>query len=462
NYPGVTVERREGSLRLPNGETVEVLDLPGTYSLAPRSPDEAIASAALFEGDTDSVWVVVVDANALARTLYLATLVAETDVPLVVALNMVDEVEGRGGRVDVGPVERALGVRCVPIVASKGEGVDALLEAVIAAKPRSPLALPALGPAAGPLARVADGVASAFPSVRAGLVPGLARRFVLATDAELGELPDAIARPTREAIDAGAGEALVRVRYALVDDLTARTVDLPATTRSASERIDDVLTHPWLGTGIFLVVMGLIFEGLFVGAEPVVSVIERAVSAVGGFVAGVMPEGPLEGLVVDGVIAGVGNVVTFVPQIALLFLLLGVLEDSGYLARVAFVLDRLMGAVGLNGRAFVPMISGYACAIPAVMATRTIENAKDRILTMLVIPLMSCSARLPIYVLVTAAVFSGTKPVFGFIAVGAVVLLAMYTLSLVAAVGAAAVLRRTVLRGPRPTLMLELPPYRWP
>jgi Fe2+ transport system protein B len=216
------------------------------------------------------------------------------------------------------------------------------------------------------------------------------------------------------------------------------------------------------GLAVFAVVMALVFQALFSWSEPAIGLIEGGVEALKALVGGALAEGPFRDLLLDGVIAGVGNVVVFVPQIALLFVFVTVLEDSGYLARVAFVIDRVMGGVGLHGKAFVPMLSGFACAIPAVMATRTIESRRDRLLTMLVVPLTSCSARLPVYVLVIGAVFSGSAKVFGLLELGAVVLFSMYALSVLAAVGAAAVLRRTVLRGPRPTMVLELPPYRRP
>jgi ferrous iron transport protein B len=200
--------------------------------------------------------------------------------------------------------------------------------------------------------------------------------------------------------------------------------------------------------------MAVVFQSLFAWADPAIGLIESAVAALQGVVSNVVPPGPFASLLSDGVIAGVGNVVVFVPQIALLFFLIGILEDSGYLARVAFLLDRVMGGIGLHGKAFVPMLSGFACAVPAVMATRTIESRRDRLLTMMVIPLTSCSARLPVYVLVIAVVFAP--------ALGGLVLLSMYMLSVLAALGAAFVLRRTVLKGPKPPLVLELPPYRRP
>jgi ferrous iron transport protein B len=229
-----------------------------------------------------------------------------------------------------------------------------------------------------------------------------------------------------------------------------------------TERIDRVLTHRVWGFAAFASVMLVLFQALFSWSEPAITLIESQVASIQDAVTGLMPAGPLRDLLVDGVIAGVGNVIVFVPQIAMLFLFIGLLEDLGYLARVAFVIDRLMGRIGLHGKSFVPMLSGFSCAVPAVLATRTLDNRTDRLLTMMVLPLISCSARLPIYVLVIATVFSPSARAFGIVSAGAVALFAMYFLSVTAALTAAAVLRRTIFRGPRPTLMLELPPYRRP
>ena len=229
---------------------------------------------------------------------------------------------------------------------------------------------------------------------------------------------------------------------------------------SWSERIDRVLTHPIAGISIFAVVMFGIFEALFAGAEPLIGAIETFTGFMQAQAAAILPPGVLRDLVVEGIIAGVGNVIVFAPQILMLFLFIGFLEDSGYLARVAFVIDRVMKGVGLHGKAFVPLLSGFACAVPAVMATRTIERRRDRLVTMLALPLMSCSARLPIYILVVGTVFAGQS--LGWFSAGAVALFSMYTLSVLVTLAAAAVLRRTVLPGPAPTFVLEMPPYRWP
>ncbi len=472
NYPGVTVERAEGRVTLPDVGSVLLHDLPGTYSLTARSLEEKITATAVLEGDGRRVLVVVVDATAVARGLYLAVQLAETGQPLVVALNMMDEATAAGLSVDTTVLSQALGADVVAISASKGEGIDALRAALGKAASRDATYRPVVPALDRETLRWVGAVAHALGPAEAdgpdALRVSTAKWVLLAPEAELASMP----QPVRDAVTAAHGEAqargvnldevLIGARYRFIDELVARSVTGMAPAVSLTDRIDNVLTHRVWGLGVFALVMLVVFQALFSWSSPMIDLIQEGVAAVQTLATEVLPDGPLRGLLVDGVIAGVGNVVVFVPQIALLFFFIGVLEDSGYLARVAFVLDRVMGGIGLHGKAFVPMLSGFACAIPAVMATRTIEDRKDRLLTMMVVPLMSCSARLPIYVLVTATVFAGSPKVFGILSMGAVVLLAMYGLSVLATLGAAAVLRRTVLRGPRPTLVLELPPYRAP
>jgi ferrous iron transport protein B len=253
---------------------------------------------------------------------------------------------------------------------------------------------------------------------------------------------------------------IVAARYRWLDRIVAQASSVRPPETSISEKIDRLLTHPVSGILIFALVMFGIFEALFAGAEPFMDAIESLTTFLQGVVVTVLPAGVLRDLIVEGIIAGVGNVVVFAPQILFLFLFIGFLEDSGYLARVAFVIDRVMRGVGLHGKAFVPLLSGFACAVPAVMATRTIERRRDRLVTMLALPLMSCSARLPVYILIVGTVFAGMS--VGWLSAGAIALFSMYTLSVLVTLGAAAVMRRTVLKGPTPTFVLEMPPYRWP
>ncbi|MCC7538682.1 MAG: ferrous iron transport protein B, partial [Deltaproteobacteria bacterium] len=485
NYPGVTVERRVGRLALGDGKTAEVLDVPGTYSLSARSPEEEVAVETVLpwssSGQRPDLVVVVVDATALERNLYLALQILETGLPVVVALAMMDEARSAGLEIDVDRLSLGLGATIVPVVAPKGEGIAELrraiettLAAAAAAKATGEPGSAALEIASSELARdvaeVERGVREALPRESDAAVRARATWALLSLgDDELLDVPPAVRQAAQRVRERATAEGrnldreLVALRFDRIDALVRVALRRPSVPRrSWTDRLDGVLTHRVLGVLVFGVVMLVLFQALFAWAEPLMAGVEWAVSATQGVVRTVVPPGPLQGLLADGVVAGVGNVVVFVPQIAILFLFLGVLEDSGYLARVAFVIDRVMAGVGLHGRAFVPLLSGFACAIPAVMATRTIESRRDRLVTMLALPLTSCSARLPVYTLVIATVFAGDRKVLGILSLGGLVMLAMYVLSAVAALSAAAVLRRTVLKGPRPPLVLELPPYRRP
>ncbi len=480
NYPGVTVTRSSRQIALPDGAAVELVDLPGTYSLSTHSPDEQVAVDEVLgrRGEAPDAVVVVVDAGTIERGLYLVLQIVETGVPVVVALNMVDEAKAAGVTVDAARLSDWLGITVVPTVGSTGEGLGELQRAIggaIELAPRGDIEW-AEFPAA-----VESAVAQVEGALRGGAfdrTPAARRSWAVwsllshATDEDDVEGLPAAARKTVDDLRLrAAGEQVhleqevIGARYRWIEHVVAdvrRESPTAAGNRGWTDRIDGILTHRFYGLGVFAVVMALLFEALFAWSEPFIGAIESATAALQSGVTAFLPAGPLEDLMVNGVIAGVGNVVVFVPQIAMLFLFIAVLEDVGYLARVAFVIDRLMGRVGLHGKAFVPMLSGFACAIPAVMATRTIESRRDRLITMLTLPMVSCSARLPVYALVTAVVFAGDARVLGLFSAGAVVLFSMYALSVAATLGAAAVLRRTVLKGPRLPLVLELPPYRVP
>jgi len=478
NYPGVTVTRSSRRITLPDGSPTEVIDLPGTYSLTAYSPDEQVAVDAVHgrHEERPDVAVVVVDAGALERGLYLVLQIVETGVPVVVALNMIDEASAGGADFDISRLAGWFGATVVPTVASKGKGLDALRDAVAAAIQIGPRDDAAWTGFPATVEREVSTVTQSLANAGFGDTPSARRSWavwaLLSLDADNGSdsgFPSAVREAVRTIRHRSVEEQrhidqeIIGARYGWIETVVrdVRTM-ARADTRAWTNRIDNVLTHRVAGMTVFAVVMGCLFEALFSWSEPIIGGIEALTSALQGAATAAIPAGPLRGLVVDGVIAGVGNVVVFVPQIAMLFLFIAVLEDVGYLARVAFVIDRLMGQVGLHGRAFVPMLSGFACAIPAVMATRTIESRRDRLITMLTLPMVSCSARLPVYALVTAVVFSVDQRVLGILSAGAVVLFSMYGLSVVATLGAAAVLRRTVLRGPRLPLVLELPPYRVP
>ncbi len=465
NYPGVTVERRAGSLRI-DRDDIELCDLPGTYSLTARSPEEQIAIEGVLGLGGEAapeVTVAVVDAGQLIRNLYLVLQLVELAVPLVVAVNMIDEVEGTP---DTAALGRLFGVPFVPISAKKSRGLDRLREAIaaaLAAPPRGKVEVPYPAELLADAQRIAAALPAAWKSEGArDRALALWAIGSVGDDDELRgidpELRDACAALGERDRD---GE-MIAARYRFLDGTVApkvATVPRPDVRRT-TERIDRVLLHPAWGFVVFVAIMLTLFQALFSWSDPAIKLIERLFAGLGDAVKSALPAGILTDLLSEGIIGGVGNVLVFLPQILLLFLLLGLLEDSGYMARAAYLMDRIMRALGLHGRAFVPMLSGCACAIPAIMATRTMENPKDRLRTMLVIPLMTCSARLPVYTLIIAALFPPARalglPVQGLLMVG------MYLFSTVMALAAAAVIGRTVVKGRRIPLLIELPPYRFP
>lgn len=478
NYPGVTVDRKSARVSVNGGPPIELVDLPGTYSLSARSREEQVAVDAILgrHGRVPDAVVVVLDATALSRALYLAFEIIETGVPVIVVLNMSDEARRHGLTIDPRALAEQLGVPVVPMVATKGQGRVELLAQIGhvhrngGPKLRTPLEAP-LSEEVAELEQLiaADGGRQMSGDARRAWALWLLLSVGDDGEDELRGVSDQLRHATRQIRSRADKDGrdvdleIISARYRQVDAVVERAVETPQTSgRSWTDRIDDVLTHRVAGSIVFAAVMIVVFQALFSWSEPAIALIEDSVAGLQQIIKDSLPPGPFTSLLVDGVIAGVGNVIVFVPQIALLFFFIGLLEDLGYLARVAFVIDRLMGSVGLHGRAFVPMLSGFSCAVPAVMATRTIESRTDRLLTMMVLPLMSCSARLPVFVLVTATVFAPSLKLWGVLSAGAVVLFAMYMLSVAAALGAAAVLRRTLLRGPRSTFLLELPPYRLP
>jgi ferrous iron transport protein B len=490
NYPGVTVETRQGALI--GTPDLGLIDLPGTYSLTPYSPDEAVACEVLAdesEQGPDGV-LVVVDAGNLARNLYFVLQVLEQGRPVVLALNMVDVARAAGTAVDAASLADALGVPVVETVARTGEGLDRLTRALAEGGRRSSVQ---------PAEAFDDHAAEWSEIVKAcGGDFVRAQRLVAARATEARDLFDE-SPAERGALDL-LGEAAchsmtaarIVARHRDVDRLLASlapasptshasepsmgtegpgasgasdersTAAEPAPSMRRSRQIDRVLTHRVLGPLTFLGVMALVFQSIFSWAEPLMDLIDVGIGAVSGWIVAGLGPGALTDLLTEGVVAGVGNVVVFLPQIALLFLFLGLLEDSGYMARAAFIIDRIMAGVGLDGRSFVPLLSGYACAIPAILSTRVIRRVRDRLVTILMIPFMSCSARLPIYALVIGALFDANEPAFGPFTIGGLLLLSMYLLSTISALALGAVYRRTVAKGPRPPFVLELPPYRLP
>ncbi len=404
NYTGVTVERKEGRLRAPSGREFAVLDLPGAYSLQPASLDEAITRdlcRGFYPGEAaPDVLLCVIDATNLRLHLRFALELRELGKPMIVALNMVDAAERRGIKIDVPALEHALGVPVVETVAVRRNGAQALVERLDA------------------------------------MVPHL--------DAPL--------------VAAVAGEADY---HAQVRGILAAAVSMPTRTAKIDDALDRWLLHPVFGLMTLIVVMFLIFQAVFAWATPMMDGIEAGFGWLGEVVGANLPPGPLTSLLTDGIIAGVGGVVVFLPQILILFAFILALEESGYLPRAAFLLDRMMASAGLSGRSFIPLLSSFACAVPGIMATRSIQDPRDRLATILVAPLMTCSARLPVYALLIGA-FIPQKTLWGFVSQQGLILFALYAAGIFSALAMSWVMKKWRRDKSEHPLMLELPSYRIP
>jgi len=490
NYTGTTVGCHTAAMPLSERTPVHAVDVPGTYSLAARSEDERLAIDAVLgigARPRPDLLVVLVDPARLARSLYLVLQLIELKQPMVVCANMMDEAAARGELPDLVELERLLGVPVVGISARDGQGVDELRR-VIERELRSPSPArrsPVEWPQ--PLAAYADEAEALLgPAMRliAGKNPerkrALGAWLLLSIDGDdalrdAKDLPHDAAlalhrRAKSEGLDLVAG--LVAMRYRWIDANLPSVMPPASTATTVTDRIDAWLTHPVSGLAIFLATMATLFTALFAGSDPAIALVDSVVSSLASLVRqgvgdlalahpAIAPTLNLVGeLVAEGVLGGVGTLIAFVPQLALLFLFISVLEDCGYLARAAQMADRLLRAAGLPGQAFVPLLSGYACAVPAILATRTMPRERDRLLTMMVIPFTSCSARLPVYTLLIATVFPvGTC--MG-MPIRPVVLFAMYVFSALATLTAAVVLGRTAFAEPPQATVLELPPFRAP
>ncbi|MBN8529037.1 MAG: ferrous iron transporter B [Caulobacterales bacterium] len=409
NYAGVTVERKEGVIRSPSGRVLSVLDLPGTYSLRARSPDEEVTRDAVLgrlAGETapDAV-ILVADATNLRLVLRLALELKAVGRPMVLALNMYDIAQRQGLRIDLERLSAELGVRIVPTVATRKRGIEDLIAAV-------------------------EDLA----------VSGAA------TDEGSWHAPDA---------------AEIRAAHHQAERIMKACVKPPERPDTLTGRIDSVLLHPVGGLLILLALLFVMFQAVFTWATPLMDGIEAALGALGAWVAAALPDGLLQSLIVDGLIAGVGSVLVFLPQILILFAFIILLEDFGYMARAAFLMDRIMGGAGLHGRAFIPLLSSFACAIPGVMAARVIDSKRDRLTTIMVAPLMTCSARIPVYTLIIAAFIPNTT-VWGFANLQGLVMFGLYAAGIVSALVVSFVIRRIFWRGAVEPFMMELPAYKAP
>ena len=412
NYPGVTVERKSGRLHTPGGHIVELVDLPGSYSLRARSPDEAITRDVLLQRQADEKWpdalVCVADATNLGQHLRLLLELRHLGRPLILALNMMDIAAKRGCRISIEALSEQLGIPVVTTVAMRKNGVQDLLKEI-------------------------DGL--------------LQRPAELQTSGTCDwQEPSA---------------DMIRSYHQEVERLLREAIIQEAAPECMTRQLDRVVLHPVAGPLILLLILFLMFQAVFSWAEAPMGWIESAMATLQQWMSANMQESLLKSLLVDGIIAGIGGVIVFLPQILILFLFILLLEDFGYMTRAAFLMDRPMSGVGLNGRAFIPLLSSFACAVPGIMATRAIAHPLDRLTTILIAPLMTCSARLPVYVLLIAA-FIPNAEVWGEIRLQGLVMFGLYAVGIVGALLAAGVLRFTLLRGTRQPLLMELPSYKWP
>jgi ferrous iron transport protein B len=494
NYPGVTVEQKTGRLELPRNTgdaslpaIVDIVDLPGTYSLAARSADEAVSvdvlSGAIRGIQRPDAVVVIADATNLERNLYLFSQVLELGLPTLLVLNMWDRVAASGIHVNTQGISEQFGVPVVCTSASKRQGIPEVRSALVELL-RASLSAP-VGSAVP-----CETAASSFPAAfhretdlllawllesKVAIARFQAQRLLIDSgEAHVhrsipNHLAAALGERLREARARLAGEGVAiplfetKARYAWIKNKTAGLIERPRQRPPTwSDTLDRWLTHRWLGLLFFVVLMFVIFQSITLVARWPMDGIESMQGNVSHLLERVIAPGPLRSLLVDGVVGGVGSVLTFLPQIAILFLFIGILEDCGYMSRAAFVMDKFMASIGMSGKSFLPLMSSFACAIPGIMATRTIDHRKDRMVTILVAPLMSCSARLPVYVLMVAAFVPDIRYASGWISLQGIVLFAMQSLGALVAIPIAWLLKRFFFRGEPSTFIMELAGYRWP
>jgi ferrous iron transport protein B len=470
NYPGVTVERHTGIVRLASGDAT-LIDLPGAYSLAAHSPDELVSSDVLLGRIDDlplpQVILIVIDAANLRRNLFMATQILELGLPTVIALNMVDLAGKRGIQIDAEKLSAKLGTTVVPVVAGSSQGTKAIKRALQDKLGESaverPSLLPKLRSAAHELVEHIgkSGAKPALLDAERAIVDAAGaaeQRLITNSGEEVASLLVSIRQRLNPNGSVAALEA--RTRYAWIDKVVSEVETRVTQRRAIVETIDKVTSHPLLGAILFFLIMATVFQAVFSWAGPIMDFIDESAGALGQLVAANMAEGALRSLLVDGVIAGVGSVIIFLPQIIILFAFIIFLEDSGYMARAAFLMDRLMRTCGLSGQSFIPMLSSFACAVPGIMATRVIPDPRDRLATMLAAPFMTCSARLPVYALLIAAFIPDTS--YGFLSMRGLVLFGLYMLGIFGGIFTALIMKRFALKGPTPTFLIEIPPYRIP
>lgn len=424
NYPGVTVEKKSGTFLTPAGRTMELVDLPGTYSLDAQSEDERVAVQTIFQNKSQApaLVVVVLDAANLERSLGLVLDFKKTGCTLIVALNMMDLASRRGLKLDLRAFEKRLGVRIVPTISVRKDGVERLLESIDAVLGKKP------------------NDASAKQDN-----PGKTEHAVIVSGIPLLDY----------------SPAALRARAVEIDSILGEVIKEQTRADKVTHALDRVLLHPAFGLPILFGILFLVFQAVFTWASVPMDLIENGLKTIGKLLGEWLPAGLMHDLMVDGIIAGVGSVLVFLPQIVILFFFILLLEASGYMARASFLLNRAMAAVGLQGQAAVPLLSSFACAIPGLMATRTIKSPRERLITMMIAPLMTCSARLPVYTLLVGA-FIPTTIVWGVFTLQGMVMFALFLTAIVSAMIVALVLKRYAVKGPRAPFIMDLPTYKLP
>jgi ferrous iron transport protein B len=465
NFPGVTVEKKTGFAKLPEGRTAQVIDLPGTYSLYPKSKDEAIVLEVLADTQNSGhpdLLIFIADASNLKRNLLLYTQVADLKIPVIIALNMMDMADREGIRINVDALAKKLGVRVIPISARKGKGIIELKQAIAEATSiplqADTIDLDNLYP--GLIARVKQDFIVSNPYLALQLVYQYPYIRYL-TPVEISKLKQLENEYDINPAKAQAKETIAR--YEFINDVLYDTVqrDSKPSQENYSNRIDKVLTHKIGGFLIFILILFLIFQAIFTWAKIPMDLISNFFIYLTNLLSDHLPPGPLTQLITNGVLPGLSGVLVFIPQIAILFIFISILEDTGYMARVTFMMDKIMRKVGLNGKSVIPIIGGLACAVPSIMSTRSIENWKDRIITILVTPLITCSARLPVYTLLISLVVP-QRMLWGFISLQGIALMMMYLLGFFSAFIVAWVMKKIIKSGQRGYFIMELPVYQWP
>ncbi|HEY8400028.1 MAG TPA: ferrous iron transport protein B, partial [Cytophagaceae bacterium] len=464
NFPGVTVDKKYGICKLTEGMSAEIIDLPGTYSLYPKSLDEQVVFDFLNnrkDPHYPDFLIVVVDVSNLKRHLLLFTQIRDLGFPVILALNMMDVAERRGLKVNIEQLQKDLQVPVVPINARNGKGVDQLKAAIacpVHNAPESYLKPMDLAPEVVEQVKRSLGLENDYMALQ------LAHQYKNINSLEAKEKTLIEEIVTKAGFDSRLIQSKETIaRYELIHQLISKVVAEPESGRkdAFSNKLDKILTHKILGYLVFFFILLLIFQAVFAWAAIPMDFIDGQIAAFNNFLINTLPEGPLTELLTEGLISGLGGILIFIPQIAILFAFIAILEESGYMSRVMFLMDKIMRPMGMNGKSVVPLISGVACAVPAIMATRGIDNWKERLVTLFVTPLMSCSARIPVYTILIALVVPATN-VLGFVNIQGLVLMGLYLLGFLAAIGSGWIMNKIISSKQKSYFIMEFPDYRMP